>query len=607
MIVGGETWPKLLQEKATKYDRKKIALRHKEFGVWKEYTWKDYYDRVKEVSLGLIGLGLKPRDKVMILGYNDPHFYWAILGVVAGQGVATCFPPDATPEETKYILQQSDSTFAIVQDQEQVEKLLEIKGDLNKLAKIIYWNPKGMVDYQDPLLLSFQPLLQKGKEFETNHPGFFEQLIGQSREEDIALLLYTSGVKGDPKGVLLTHKAGISSARKSISSASLKEDFEIFSHLPIAWFSAFTLELGVHLVHGLTVNFPEGPETVLADLREIGPHFVMFTPRQWESLVRQIQIRVGNAGLLKRLCYRLFLPIGYERFEKGGQVNLFSKFLFFMGSGLLFRPLKDKLGLLRVKSAITGGASISPESFRFLNALGINLKQTYGLVEMNPISWQEAGDLKGESVGKGVADTEIKISEEGEILAKGDQMLQGYYKNPGATRATLRDGWVYTGDAGTLDKDGNLLCWGRLADMISLPKGEKFSPPSVEDKLRFNMYIKDVVVVWENSLMALIQLDFETVSKWAERNNIPYMTFSDLSQKSQVYELIGQAIQEVNQTLPEEAKVARYFLLNKPFSADESELTRSGKLRRDFIIEKYCLCVTKDNRISYKENLGGQE
>ena len=605
--MGEETWSNILQEQAKKYDRKKIALRHKEFGVWKEYTWKDYYDRVKEASLGLIALGLKPGDRVMILGYNDPHFYWAVLGVIAGRGVATCFPPDATPEETKYILRQSDATFAIVQDQEQVEKLLEIKGDLSLFAKIIYWNPKGMEGYPGPLLLSFHQLLQRGEEFETTHPGFFEQLIGQSREEDTALLFYTSGVKGDPKGVLLTHRATISSARKSISRACLKEGYEIFSHLPIAWFAAFTVELGVHLAHGLTVNFPEGPETVLADLREIGPHFVMFTPRQWESLVRLIQVRVGNAGFWERLCYRLFLPIGYERFEKRGQVNLISRFLFFLGYGLLFRPLKNKLGLLRVKSAITGGASITPESFRFLNALGVNLKQTYGLVEMNPISWQEAGDLKSESVGKGVADTEIKISEEGEILAKGDQMFEGYYKNPGATRATLRDGWVYTGDAGALDKDGNLICWGRLADMISLPKGKKFFPPSVEDKLRFNRYIKDVVVFWRNSLMALIQLDFEAVSKWAERNNIPYSTFADLSQKSQVYELIGQAVQEVNQILPEEAKVAGYFLLSKPLSADESELTRSGKLRRDFIIEKYCPRGKKDNQVSHKEKLGGPE
>ena len=325
------------------------------------------------------------------------------------------------------------------------------------------------------------------------------------------------------------------------------------------------------------------------------------------SALTVIQVRVGNAGFWERLCYRLFLPIGYERFEKRGQVNLFSRFLFFLGYGLLFRPLKNKLGLLRVKSAITGGASISPESFRFLNALGINLKQTYGLMEMNPISWQEAGDLQSESVGKGVADTEIKISEEGEILAKGDQMFEGYYKNPGATQATLRDGWVYTGDAGALDKDGNLICWGRLADMISLPKGKKFFPPSVEDKLRFNRYIKDVVVFWRNSLMALIQLDFEAVSKWAERNNIPYSTFADLSQKSQVYELIGQAVQEVNQILPEEAKVAGYFLLSKPLSADESELTRSGKLRRDFIIEKYCPRGKKDNQVSHKEKLGGPE
>ncbi len=582
-----ETWPALLQEKAEKYGNRRVALRQKQLGVWREYTWKDYYEKVKHVSLGLIDLGLQPGDKVMLLGYNDPYLYWATLGVMASQGVATICPPDVTPPETEYFLKQSDSRLAIVQDQGQVDKLLEIKAAAPNLEKVIFWNPKGMLDYRAPILMSFAQLLQRGKEFENGHPGFFKERIGRIREEDIALLLFSAGTKGLPKGVLHTHKAGVSSAEKSMAAARLQEDFEIFSHMPLAWFSAYTLEFGVHLGMGLIVNFPEAPETVLADLREIGPQFVMFTPRQWESLARQIQIRMADVGFLKRLCYQLFLPLGYEILEKKGQVNFWSKFLYLLALGLLFRPLKDKLGLLRVKSALTGGSSICPESYRFLQALGLNLKQVYGLVEMHPIAWNGHEGLQTESVGLPVMGTEVKISGDGEILAKGDQMFQGYYKNPEDTQGVLKDGWLHTGDAGAINRDGQLICYGQLSDMIDLPHGKKLSPSLIENKLRFSRYIKDALVIYRGSILALIQLDFETVSKWAERNKIPYTTFADLSQKPQVHDLVGGAIRQVNENLPEEARVERYFLLSKPLSPDDSELTRSGKLRRDFVMEKY--------------------
>ncbi len=582
-----ETWPALLQEKAEKYGNRRVALRQKQLGVWREYTWKDYYEKVKHVSLGLIDLGLQPGDKVMLLGYNDPYLYWATLGVMASQGVATICPPDVTPPETEYFLKQSDSRLAIVQDQGQVDKLLEIKAAAPNLEKVIFWNPKGMLDYRAPILMSFAQLLQRGKEFENGHPGFFKERIGRIREEDIALLLFSAGTKGLPKGVLHTHKAGVSSAEKSMAAARLQEDFEIFSHIPLAWFSAYTLEFGVHLGMGLIVNFPEAPETVLADLREIGPQFVMFTPRQWESLARQIQIRMADVGFLKRLCYQLFLPLGYEILEKKGQVNFWSKFLYLLALGLLFRPLKDKLGLLRVKSALTGGSSICPESYRFLQALGLNLKQVYGLVEMHPIAWNGHEGLQTESVGLPVMGTEVKISGDGEILAKGDQMFRGYYKNPEDTQGVLKDGWLHTGDAGAINRDGQLICYGQLSDMIDLPNGKKLSPSLIENKLRFSMYIKDALVIYRGSILALIQLDFETVSKWAERNKIPYTTFADLSQKPQVHDLVGGAIRQVNENLPEEARVERYFLLSKPLSPDDSELTRSGKLRRDFVMEKY--------------------
>jgi long-chain acyl-CoA synthetase len=586
--MSSQTWSKLLREKHIKYGDKKVAMRHKKYGMWMSYTWKDYHDKVKGITLGLVHMGLKPGDKVMLIGHNEPHLYWATLGAIAGYGVATSFSPDATPRETKYIIQHSDSRFAIVADQEQVDKLLGIKGELPNLEKIIYWNLKGMSEYDDPILMNFNRLLEKGKEFENNHPELFEQLIQESNEDDLALLLYTSGAGGLPKGVLLTHKAGISSARKSIASASLREDFEIFSHMPLAWFAACTLELGVQLVSGLTVNFAEGPEAVLADLREIGPHFVMFTPRQWESLISQIRIRVADAGFLKRLCYRLFLPLGYAVFEKQGKVNPLWKAMYAIGCLLLFRPLKDKLGLLKVKSAVTGGAPLSPESFEFLNTLGLNLKQSYGLTELNPITWHRDGDLKCESVGIPVIGTEIKISEEGEILARGDHMFHGYYKDPEAAQAVVSNDWIHTGDAGSIDQDGHLVYHGKVSDMIQLSNGRKLGPTYIEGKLKFSNYIKDAIILMGGNLViALIQIDFETLGKWAERSNISYTTFADLSQRQEAYDLVGGQISQVNETLPDEAKVKRYFLLERELDADESELTRSGKPRRDFIKEKY--------------------
>jgi long-chain acyl-CoA synthetase len=444
-----------------------------------------------------------------------------------------------------------------------------------------------MLDYQDPLLMPFSQLLQGGTEFENTHAGFFDQMVETSSEEDEAFLLYTSGTQALPKGVRLNHKVGIRSARECLAAISPQEDFEIFSHMPLTWFLAFPLQVGIHLINAMTVNFPEAPESVLADLREIGPQLVMFTPRQWENLVKQIQLRVEEAGFLKRLCYRVFLPAGYARWERGGQGRPLAKWKDWIGSFLLLNPLKDKLGLRRVRSALTGGASISPESFRFLNALGLNLKQTYGLAEMNPITWQRDGDFHPESVGQSAPSAEIHISPEGEIWVRGDHMFQGYYKDPEATQATLQDGWIRTGDAGVLDPGGRLIYHGRLSDRIPIRDGRSFFPCMIEDRLRFNRFIKDAVVVRRDQGMAFIQIDFETVSKWAEKNNIPYTTFSDLSQKPQVYELIGEAVREANQTLLEEAKVQKYFLLNKPLSTDESELTRSGKLRRNFIIEKY--------------------
>ncbi len=585
--MSGKTWPKILQDWYRQHGSSRVAMRNKEFGVWREYTWKEYYEMVRHLGSGLMKLGLQPSDKVMVIGYNGPYAYWAILGVMANRGVVTMLSPDAPPAEMKKFLNHSDSRFVIVEDQEQVEKLLHLKGELPKLEKIIYWNSKGLLDCHRQDLFSYQQVIQRGKEFEEDHLGLFEEFIEASTEDDIALLIYTSGTGASAKGVLLTHQAGISSAQKCIEAGSLEENFQIFSHMPLAWFPAFILEMGVHLMGGMTVNFAEGPDTVLNDIREIGPHFVIFTPRQWEGLMKRVRVRVSDAGLLKRLCYRIFLPVGYMICNRQGEVGLVWKFFYLFAFFLLFRPLKNKLGLLHLKLSLTGGGPISTESFRFLNALGLNLRQTYGMMEMNPITWQADGDFQLGSVGKPVRGSEVILSGQGEILAKGDHMFRGYYKDPGGTETIAKEGWIHTGDAGKIDPDGHLIYEGRLSDMIQTDQGEKFSPEPIEGRLRYNDFIKDALILRKGRVIALIQIDFETVGKWAEENDIPYITFSDLSQKHQVYNLIGKAIREVNRTLPEEMKIEKYFIVDKEFSAEDLELTHSGKLRRGFTIERY--------------------
>jgi long-chain acyl-CoA synthetase len=582
-----ETWPQLLQEKCRKYGSKRVAMRHKKYGIWEEFSWRDYYDNVKQSSLGLLEMGLKPADRVMLLGYNDPYLCWAILGVMVCGGVAAIFHHDATPLETKYVMEQSNSRFAIVQDQQQVDKLMEIKNELPRLEKIVYWNPRGMSDFNDSALISFDRLLQKGKKCDDANPGFFERLIETSKEDDVAVLLYTAGTGSMPKGVLLTHRAGISSAKKIIAGVSLRESYDIFSHVPLSWFSAFMLEMGVELVNGMTANFPESPDTILVDMREISPQFVFFTPRQWESLVTQVKIRVGDADFLKRLCFHLFLPIGYAMHQKQGGTNFFLKLLYYIASLVLFRPLKRNLGLHRVNSSLTGGAPISQESFKFLNSLALNLKQIYGLTEINPVTCQDVGDRAYKGVGVPVKNTEVKISKDGEIIVRGDHMCQGYLKNSEATDVLLKDGWIRTGDIGEIDTYGNLIYYGKVSDMMQLGNGKSLSLTYIEDKLRFSPFIKDAIVIRKGSIIALIQINFENVGKWAEKNNISYTTFSDLSQKLQTEELVRGAINEVNKGLPEEVRVESYFLFDKELNADESELTRSGKLRKDFIIAKY--------------------
>jgi long-chain acyl-CoA synthetase len=585
--MDAETWPKLLVRNYKQYGDQKVAIRYKKYGYWREYTWKDYYQRVKYISLGLVELGLRRGDKVVIGGDNEPPAYFSMLAALAAGGIGTGFYSDAIASEIEYIVGHSESKFAIVEDQEQVDKLLSIKAKLPKLERIIYWDPKGLASYDDSALMSLNDLEKLGRTLDNVRPDYFSDTVEQGKSDDLALILYTSGTRALPKGAMLTHAAGIASATRAVLTVPLRSDYNLIALSSLAWITSYMLEFGAQLVNGMIINFTEEPETLLQDLREIGCDFAVLAPRLWESLISQIQVKINDADLLRRLCYRLFLPVGYKLSESQGNLNLFWKSLASLSFWVLFRPLRDKLGLLKVKACGTGGAPISPDGLKFLNAIGLNIRQVYGLTELDPLTWHQDGDFKLGTIGTPVLDTELRISDDGEIVGRGTQSFLGYYKNTQTTQRILTDGWVHTGDAGAIGIDGHIVYYDRMEHLLELSDGTRFPPQYIEGKLKFSPYIKDAMTIGREFVGAIVQLDFEVVGKWCQTNHLAYTTLIDLSQKHQVQELITREIAKVNHTLPDPAKVRRFLLFYKEFDADEAELTRSKKLRREFMEEKY--------------------
>ena len=590
-----ETLPQLLWRNRGRYGQDKVAMRKKDFGFWKEYTWEDYYEAVRYFCLGLVDLGLKPEDKVAIGGDNAPEWYWAELAALSAGAQVVGFFTDAVPGEVKYILEDSGVSFVVAHDQEQVDKILKIIGESTVLKEaiknVIYWDPKGLGAYQESMLMSFKRVLDLGKKYEEAAPGHFEELVERGEGKDIALLLYTSGTKALPKGALISHGNIISSATYNVETLGLQESYNALSYVSPAWI-AEQLTISGQLVLGMSVNFGEKPETQQHDIREIGPDYVFYSSRLWESVVSMIQVKVGDAGFIKRFVYHLFVAVGYKKADlyfAREKLNLFWKVLYGVAYLLVFRPLTDKFGLSKAKACMTGGASLSPQAFRFLNGMGLNLLQNYGLTEASPLTSHMPGEIKFESIGRPVKDVEVRLSDEGEILGRSGSVFRGYHRNAEAYAKTVRDGWLCTGDAGHMDEDGHVILYDRMSDMTELASGDRFAPQYIEGRLRFSPYVRDVMVVGRDKdcVTAVMNIDFDVVGKWAERNHIPYTTFTDLSQKEEVYELIDKELNSVNRTLPQPVRVKRYFNLHKEFDPDEAELTRTRKLRRSFMEEKY--------------------
>ncbi len=587
-----DTIPKLIKRNYERWTQRN-AMAMKSFGVWQRYSWQEYYDKVKYFSLGLLSLGMEPGDVVCIIGDNEPEWFWGEFATQAAQGIVTGIFVDSIPSEVKYIAEQSGAKFAIVNDQEQSDKFLEIKEELPKLKKVIYWDPKGLRNYDDPILTPFTDVIKMGREYEQTHQGLFEQNIEQGKGSDIAFLYYTSGTTGLPKGAVLTHQALITTAQSFVDRYPLAQDDDLISNFPAAWVGDSFFATIPHLLSGARLNFPEEPETIAEDTREVGPSFVIYGPRQWESLVRDIQVKMIDAHPLKRFIYNLFMPVGYKMADfnfANKKPNLFWRLLYGIAYFLLFRPLKDRLGLSNVRFAVTGSSVLSLDTFRLIHAIGIELRQNYGSTEAGLISSHGKGEIKFESVGRPAIGTEVRITDGGELLVRSNCLFNGYHQDDKKTTETLVDGWCRTGDAVNIDDDGHLLFIDRMDHLGQLRSGIKYAPQYVEGRLRFSPYIKDAMVIGgkdKDFVSAIINIDFGMVGKWAERNHLPYTTFVDLSQKEEVADLVRKDMLRVNGYLPEPARVQRFVLMHKEFDADEAELTRTRKIRREFMEERY--------------------
>ncbi len=597
-----DTFPRLLLAHArVRGDRP--AMREKDLGIWQSWTWAEAAREVRGMACGLAELGFKRGDRLGIVGDNRPRLYWAMCAAQMLGGIPVPMYQDAVAQEMTFVLQDAGIHIAIVEDQEQVDKLLEVKEQCAELQHIVYDDPRGMRHYTQTFLHGLDEVISAGTIHDRNHPDFLETEIALGRPDDTAIMLYTSGTTGKPKGVCQTHHALISAARGGCGFDRLGDTDEVLSYLPMAWVGDNLFSYAQALVAGFTVNCPESGDTVMTDMREIGPTFYFAPPRVFENLLTQVMIRMEDAGALKRRMFHYFMDVakrcGADILD-GKPVSGGDRLLYALGNVFVFGPLKNVLGMSRIRVAYTAGAAIGPDLFRFYRSIGINLKQLYGQTETCAyVCLQPDGKIKFDSVGLPAPGVEIKIAANGEILVRGPMLLKEYYRRPDATAESINAaGYFMTGDAGFLDEDGHLKIIDRAKDVGKLTNGAMFAPNYIENKLKFFPYIKEAVAFGHDRDMvcAFINIDMGAVGNWAERRGIPYSGYVDLAGKPEVLQLIRECIEQVNTELARDAMVAatqvqRFLVLHKELDPDDDELTRTRKVRRNFISEKYAVLI----------------
>ena len=590
--VKTDTLPKLLQRNAEESPAA-AGIREKTLGVWKTFTWTGYRDQMRDFALGLASLGFKRGDKLSVVGDNRPQLYTAQLSAQALGGMSVPVYQDSIASELVYVLNHAETAVIVAEDQEQVDKVLSLKEQLPNLRKVIFDDPRGMWGYDDALLMSFADVLEAGRAFAKDHPEYYAAELAKGASGDVAMIAYTSGTTGMPKGVMLSHRNMIAGAEGFIEVNDVKMGDNWLSYLPMAWVGDAAFSLGMALAGKLIVNCPESPETVQRDLRELGPHAMLAPPRIWESMLTVMQVKSNDASPLKRRVFEYFRSLA-ERCElkrtDGKPLSLTDRLGLAAGEILVYGPVRDQLGLRNARWCYTGGAPLGPDTYRFFRSFGVNLKQVYGATEVSALlACQDDAEANPNTVGRPMPRIDVKIDDHGEVMLKGANVFVGYYKQDDITRDTLSEGWLKTGDAGFFDKQGHLVIIDRAKDVGKLTDGSAFAPQFIENKLKFSPYIREAVAFGHEKPMvvAMIAVDMETVGAWAEKRGLAYSSYMDLSRKAEVAGLLADEIAKANASLPDVQQVKRYLLLNKELEADDAEMTRTRKVRRKFVAEKY--------------------
>ncbi|THU00655.1 long-chain fatty acid--CoA ligase [Lampropedia puyangensis] len=596
------TFPRLMQQHAQQRPQDP-AIREKEYGIWQTWSWSDVARDVRYLACGLASLGLQQGHNLALVSSNRPYLYMSMLAAQCLRAVPVPMYQDAVAAEMAYVLEDANAHIAFAEDQEQVDKLLEIQQSDSRLQYIVYDDPRGMRSYDQPGLVSVAQLLERGQQWDQANPGAWDAWLQAGQPDDVSVILYTSGTTGKPKGVCQTHRSFSSAAKGGMDVDGLNAKDNMITYLPPAWVGDHLFSIAQWLVAGFTINCPESAETVQIDLQEIGPTYYFAPPRVFEGLLTTVSIRMEDASKFKRWLYGkamgLAQRVGADILD-GQSVGAADRLMYALYNALIYGPLRNVMGFSRIRVAYTAGAAIGPELFRFYRSIGINLKQLYGQTETCAyVCLQKNGRVKLNTVGEAAPGIELKIAESGEVLVKGVSILKEYYKRPEATAEIFNaEGWFLTGDAGVLDSDGQLRIIDRAKDVGKLNGGAMFAPNYIENKLKFFPQIKEAVCFGHDrdEVCAFINIDFEAVGNWAEKRNLPYAGYVDLAGKTAVLELIAECVGKINQELATEegmeaTQIKRFLVLHKELDPDDDELTRTRKIRRNFVAEKYAVLI----------------
>jgi long-chain acyl-CoA synthetase len=597
-IVTADTFPRLLKLHAQQRPGS-AAIREKDLGIWQSWSWAQTLTEVRQIAAGLHQAGFRRGEHLAIIGENRPRLYFTMIAAQCLGGIPVPMYQDAVAPEMAFVFDNAEIKFAVVEDQEQVDKLLEIRETVPHLKRIIYEDPRGLRNYDQPGLASYEQIRALGEQLLKERPALVDDEIDKGRTDDVAAMFYTSGTTGNPKGVVLDFSNLLAAGRAGADMENLSHREEVLAYLPMAWVGQNIFSYTQWLVCGFTVNCPESAATVMADLREIGPTYYFAPPRVLEALLTQVMIRMEDASAIKRRVFHHFMDVARRvggRLLDGQPVGLGDRLAYALGDWLVYAPLRNALGMSRIRVAYTAGEAIGPDLFTFYRSLGINLKQLYGSTETSVfVCVQPNGGVKPDTVGPPVRGVEIRLTDAGEILIRSPGLFREYYKSPEATReAKDAEGWFHTGDAGYFDTEGHLKIIDRAKDVGRLADGTLFAPKYIENKLKFFPTIKEAVAFGHarDRVCAFINIDMEAVGNWAERRNLPYSGYTDLAVKPEVVELVREAVEKVNADLANDPKLAnaqirRFIVLHKELDADDEELTRTRKVRRGFIQDKY--------------------